>query len=73
MRTYSVKEIKLVQSKLAKKEKGGRVHTGSSAAILHDPTVVVPIRISTGLTINIRTVDRDLTRLGHVRLHNHPS
>ena len=72
MRTYSVKEIKLVQLKLAK-EKEGRVHTGSSAAILHNPTMIVTIHINTGLSINIRTVGRDLTRLGHVHLHNHPS
>ena len=41
VRSYSMKEIKLVQSKLAKKEKGGRAHAGSSAVILHDTTVVV--------------------------------
>ena len=38
---YSMKEIKLVQSRLAKKAKGGRAHAGSSAVILHDTTVVV--------------------------------
>ena len=38
---YSMKEIKLVQSRLAKKAKGGRAHAGSSAVILHNTTVVV--------------------------------
>ena len=41
MQSYSVEEIKLVQSKLSKKEKGGRAHVDSSAVILHDTTVVV--------------------------------
>ena len=57
MRMYSVEEIKLVQSKLTKKEKGGRVHTGLPTAILHEPTVIVTIRISTGPSVNIRLAE----------------
>ena len=41
VRSYSAEEMKLVQSKLAKKDKGERPHAGSSAVILHDTTVVV--------------------------------